>query len=621
MLAKKCTTHTNLLDSFFCLAPMKVFRFSFSSLAITLYLLLVLECLQIFSVASFLMPLPPWKRLIVLIVASCPLVFVGMVFAVVQFAVLYRFLKNSSSQILSAFYILPSGILALTYLLLVDRLCYTVFAFGIVTAQGVWLFPWFLLFFGLLRFSWVMLKSFESLLVRRDIVVAVISIWMLSFFISLLSSGKQEFRDPKLKVSTRDIKNFPDIILIASDGVSAAHTSVYGYQRKTTPFLDEQLDDMLIAENAWMNSCTTSGSVPAMLSGKLPTTTRMNYYTTDIYKGNHQFQHLPGILKSYGYHTVEIGVRYAVDQYDINMRAGFDKINQRSRQLFDHDVYPLSFVASQPEASFFLLYLYDKIVVRFAHIIGLRQMHDFWSEVNRFVEPRYTDSDRMEELYEILKAETRPIFAHVHLMGTHGQRFYPSTQRFSKDKLQTDAFMIDFYDDAVADFDHYLKELFRMLAKNGRINRTVVVISSDHGIQWSCARTPLLFRFPGANPSGRISENVQHIDVAPTLLDYLDLDIPEWMEGASMFVTERDKTRPIFFVAKATATSWHPLYNNISQMGLLVCHRYYLLDLEEDALTVSDLENHSAPCEEEKLPNKDEAKQLIYKHLRSANYF
>jgi len=46
---------------------------------------------------------------------------------------------------------------------------------------------------------------------------------------------------------------------------------------------------------------------------------------------------------------------------------------------------------------------------------------------------------------------------------------------------------------------------------------------------------PLIIRWPGpARTDRRIPHLVQHLDIAPTILDALGLGIPEEMEGASL---------------------------------------------------------------------------------------
>ena len=99
--------------------------------------------------------------------------------------------------------------------------------------------------------------------------------------------------------------NLPNIILLGSDGLNADNMSVYGYDKDTTPRLRELAQTSLVAENAFTNAGNTAGSVVSILSGKLPTQTRV-LYPPDILTDLAAFQHLPGILKVRAIHPLSL---------------------------------------------------------------------------------------------------------------------------------------------------------------------------------------------------------------------------------------------------------------------------------------------------------------------------
>jgi arylsulfatase len=82
-------------------------------------------------------------------------------------------------------------------------------------------------------------------------------------------------------------------------------------------------------------------------------------------------------------------------------------------------------------------------------------------------------------------------------------------------------------------------------------NNTIVVFNSDHGemlgdhYRWHkllalepAARVPLLIRAPrrfGIGPGGVVDRPVSHEDIMPTLLDMVGMDIPETVEGRSLY--------------------------------------------------------------------------------------
>jgi len=55
-------------------------------------------------------------------------------------------------------------------------------------------------------------------------------------------------------------KEFPNILLLASDGLSAEHLSVYGLERETIPFIQKFAEERgLICENAFANTINSGG--------------------------------------------------------------------------------------------------------------------------------------------------------------------------------------------------------------------------------------------------------------------------------------------------------------------------------------------------------------------------
>jgi hypothetical protein len=73
------------------------------------------------------------------------------------------------------------------------------------------------------------------------------------------------------------------------------------------------------------------------------------------------------------------------------------------------------------------------------------------------------------------------------------------------------------------------------LQSTGQLDRTIVVVLSDHALEWKITeRVPLMIRFPNGHPRGRIAANVQLADVTPTMLSYLGAAVPSWMDGQSL---------------------------------------------------------------------------------------
>jgi len=246
------------------------------------------------------------------------------------------------------------------------------------------------------------------------------------------------------------------------------------------------------------------------------------------------------------------------------------------------------------------------------------------------------DDQRLEALIGYLDEADQPIFLHVHLMDMHGPRFYVPRQYFSAGQTQDEEWIMDFYDDAILGSDSHIEKLFNYLSETGKDENTIVILYSDHGMNWDpLARVPLIFWFPQGQYAGRIVENVQLIDVAPTILDYLEVSQPEWMQGRSILTDDLPATRPIFsanvsedqLMLSEDHTIWmvddskiSPPFYQVGMVNLVMCDRWFSLNLQEPQLNYGEVQGSTASCPQADLPSPEEAKELLLQHLFDAQY-
>ncbi len=100
----------------------------------------------------------------------------------------------------------------------------------------------------------------------------------------------------------------------------------------------------------------------------------------------------------------------------------------------------------------------------------------------------------------------------------------------------------------VAAVDENVGRLLDYLEKEGELENTIIVYTSDQGfflgehgffdkrmMYEECLRTPLLIRYPKGIKKGLVSDAlVMNVDFAPTLLDYAGVAIPDDMQGVSL---------------------------------------------------------------------------------------
>jgi arylsulfatase A-like enzyme len=125
------------------------------------------------------------------------------------------------------------------------------------------------------------------------------------------------------------------------------------------------------------------------------------------------------------------------------------------------------------------------------------------------------------------------------------------------------AYLAQLYDAGVAYTDHQVGALLDALQRSGKLQRTIVILISDHGEEFQdhgellheqvyeeLVRIPLLVsmpemrgasgptcrprpKAPGPPRAGRVADVVQLVDVFTTITDCLGIDPPERVQGTS----------------------------------------------------------------------------------------
>ncbi|MBW2233014.1 MAG: sulfatase-like hydrolase/transferase [Deltaproteobacteria bacterium] len=162
------------------------------------------------------------------------------------------------------------------------------------------------------------------------------------------------------------------------------------------------------------------------------------------------------------------------------------------------------------------------------------------------------------------------------------------------------------YDGEIAYVDQQLGVLLDELVALGVRDRTLVVVTADHGeglgehgefthslfLYDATLRVPLIVHAPTALPQGRVIERqVSLVDVVPTVLDLLGIDAPGGLDGRSLLDQLPPEPRPIYVETLATMTlhGWAPLFGvRREDFKYVFAPRPELYDLRHDP---GELEN------------------------------
>jgi arylsulfatase A-like enzyme len=124
-------------------------------------------------------------------------------------------------------------------------------------------------------------------------------------------------------------------------------------------------------------------------------------------------------------------------------------------------------------------------------------------------------------------------------------------------------FVSDLYDGEIAFTDHFVAKVLDPLRTLGLFDDSLIVFTSDHGEEFlyhgdfghartlfdELIRVPMIIKLPGQT-EGRVSNQLSgHVDLLPTILEILKIDVDHEVSGVDVLSNERtadEGARPIF---------------------------------------------------------------------------
>jgi len=335
----------------------------------------------------------------------------------------------------------------------------------------------------------------------------------------------------------------PNVILISADTLRADRLGAYGYEaRPTSPRIDALAGEALLFEVHVAAAPWTTPSHLSLLTGLSPTrhgVTGSDRALREALQGDRAIRRLPDVittlaeaLAARGWSTgaftggatldPRIGFDQGFGEYDTSMvkldRGKVDRV--------------FEWIDAQPEPFFLFWHTFE---VHAPYVAP-----DFLGDV--LPEPRARAlGERLEGLPE--KRGWKQVRAAKRVMRSHD----------AYNREVTSAL----YDGGVRSFDRWLGELLDFLRARDLDERTILVLTSDHGEQLGedgrpapygdgfynvhghslfeeMIRIPLIIRLPGQEDGRRIPDVTASIDVMPTILDLLGLPVPPEVQGQSL---------------------------------------------------------------------------------------
>lgn len=297
----------------------------------------------------------------------------------------------------------------------------------------------------------------------------------------------------------------PNVILLVVDALRADHVGTYGYDRRTTPFIDGLVADgrALKVDNGFSTCSESICSIVSILSAR---------YRNEF---SHSNINLNEVLKANGYEV----------QFLLSADHSWSGLNT---------YYP-------PYDYYF----------------------DGKSESNG-VQYDMTDDRAVISEIQNVKDHEAPTFFYLHLMSAHlssarkgefikfrpyenSSNWYYKLPFVNAGDLSNRQLKINRYDNGVVEADYRVRQIFSILSSKGYMDNAIVWIVSDHGEAFaehghyghgkSMYQEELSIPMVVVDTDLSFYKNTSaaaQIDIAPTIIDRLGIEVPDEWNGRSL---------------------------------------------------------------------------------------
>jgi len=366
----------------------------------------------------------------------------------------------------------------------------------------------------------------------------------------------------------------PNVVLIVMDTVRADHTSVYGYDRDTTPFLRELAKEATLYTRAFAVSDFTLPTHASMFTGLYPRTHGAYYAPPNYPNGlplSQRFTTMAEVLQANGYRAAGIVANAGYLSTSMGFSQGFELFDSRLPER-----------VAAPSRSPYLRRRVHELLDRFVSTADFEPTTRRAQEINH-------------EAETFLNQVDGPFFLFLNYMDAHNPYAppspfdrqypcsYPTIERAERARAAMEPVLTgkrdllpeertciaSGYDGAITYLDSQIRELIGSLRKRGLYENTLLMITSDHGealgtrnqlghggvsVYQNEVNIPLLVKYPGVNPEARVNAEASQVDLLPTVLEAASIAEPAGLQGISLRKIEKDTSR--FIVSVSYPEPW-----------------------------------------------------------------
>lgn len=289
----------------------------------------------------------------------------------------------------------------------------------------------------------------------------------------------------------------PNVVIIVIDTLRADHMGLYGYERNTTPRIDEFAAGATVFGQAVAVTSWTTPSVASMLTSRYPTEVSPEY--PPVVLPEHVLR-LPQLFRERGHATGAV-VSHLLVGRELQFDVGFDSFDQEEARGHDYVSSPgvtgraIAFLERHRHEPFFLFVHYFDPHSNFMRHDGFDFSTDYEGPISSGMP--------IEEIEQLA----------------------PELQPADWDQVRA------LYDSEIAFTDHYVGVLLDKLEELGLYREALIVLTADHGEEFGerglvghghhlhaeAVNVPLVVKRPGQAAGSVVEGIVSLIDLAPTV--------------------------------------------------------------------------------------------------------
>jgi arylsulfatase A-like enzyme len=404
-------------------------------------------------------------------------------------------------------------------------------------------------------------------------------------------------------------QRLPNILILVFDALSAYHIPFYGYRRQTTPNLSRFANRATVFHSHYAGGNFTTPGTASLLTGTYPWSHHALHIqgtVLDEFSNKNIFS----LLGGRGYFRTAFSHNIVAMSLLNQFRSDIDKVKStRDLSLVDDyfadRLFPKDFTPAVHAES-----LISRRGDTYSSSLFLYQVYRFWisiQEKNLIKQygqlfPRgipanhnlfFTLEEAMDWTMGQLAKMPQPFLAYFHFLPPHDpyttrrefvdrfddgwnpppKPFHPLSESQPNQSLNKKRRE---YDEYIAYADAEFGRLYDFMSRNGTLDNTYVIVTSDHGELFErgiwghitpvlfepVIRVPLLISKPGQQKKQDIYTHTSCVDIFPTLLHLSGMSKPDWCEGEVLPGIREEETvtdRSVFCVEAKSNPKYAPL--------------------------------------------------------------